>query len=46
MRFLYFYLMEDAPERVQSTALKHPAYWRDLGLRAIWEDRSRTGSGG
>ena len=33
MRFLYLYLMKDAPERVQSTALKHPAYWRDLGLR-------------
>jgi uncharacterized protein YciI len=33
MRFLYFYLMKDAPDRVRATAPKHAAYWRELGLR-------------
>jgi uncharacterized protein YciI len=33
MRFLYFYLMKDAPARVQPTAPRHAAYWHDLGLR-------------
>jgi hypothetical protein len=33
MRFLYFYLMKDAPARVQATAPGHAAYWHDLGLR-------------
>lgn len=32
MRFLYFYLMTDAPERVRATAPKHAAYWRELAL--------------
>jgi uncharacterized protein YciI len=32
MRFLYFYLMKDAPDRVRATAPKHAAYWRELGL--------------
>jgi uncharacterized protein YciI len=32
MRFLYFYLMKDAPDRVQATAPKHAAYWQELGL--------------
>ncbi len=32
MRFLYFYLMTDAPDRVQAAAPKHAAYWRELAL--------------
>jgi uncharacterized protein YciI len=32
MRHLYFYLMKDAPDRVQATAPRHAAYWRELGL--------------
>ena len=46
MRFLCFYLMKDAPERVQSTALKHPAYWRDLGLRGYLGGPFADRSGG
>jgi hypothetical protein len=33
MRFLYFYLMKDAPDRVRSVAPRRAAYWRKLGLR-------------
>jgi uncharacterized protein YciI len=32
MRFLYFYLMRDASDRVRAVAPEHAAYWRDLGL--------------
>jgi uncharacterized protein YciI len=32
MRFLYFYLMRDAPDRVRTVAPEHAAYWRELGL--------------
>ena len=32
MRLLYFYLMSDAPARVQAVAPEHAAYWRELGL--------------
>jgi hypothetical protein len=32
MRFLYFYLMSDAPARVQAVAPEHALYWRELGL--------------
>jgi uncharacterized protein YciI len=32
MRFLYFYLMRDAPDRVRAVAPEHAAYWRELGL--------------
>jgi uncharacterized protein YciI len=32
MRFLYFYLMRDAPDRVRATAPKHASYWRELQL--------------
>jgi hypothetical protein len=32
MRFLYFYLMSDAPARVQAVAPEHAVYWRELGL--------------
>lgn len=33
MRVVYFYLMKDARDRVQATAPRHAAYWRELGLR-------------
>jgi hypothetical protein len=33
MRFLYFYLMRNAPDRVRAAAPKHAAYWREPGLR-------------
>jgi hypothetical protein len=46
MRFLYFYLMKDAPDRVRAAAPKHAAYWRELGLRDYLGDRSPTGPGG
>lgn len=32
MRFLYFYLMANAPDRVRAAAPKHAAYWRALAL--------------
>jgi uncharacterized protein YciI len=32
MRFLYFYLMREAPDRVRATAPQHAAYWRELRL--------------
>ena len=32
MRFLYFYLMRDEPDLVQTTAPKHAEYWRELAL--------------
>ena len=33
MRFLYFCLLKDAPERVRATAPTHAGYWRELALR-------------
>jgi len=33
MRFLYFYLMRAAPDRMRMVAPEHAAYWRKLGLR-------------
>lgn len=33
MRFLYFYLMRDAPDHVRVVAPEHAAYWRELELR-------------
>jgi uncharacterized protein YciI len=32
MRFLYFYLMTGATDRVRAAAPKHASYWRQLGL--------------
>jgi uncharacterized protein YciI len=32
MRFLYFYLMRDAPDRIGPVAPRHAAYWRELRL--------------
>ena len=46
MRFSYFYLMKDAPERVHATGPKHAAYWRDLALRDYLGGPSADRSGG
>jgi uncharacterized protein YciI len=35
MAFLYFYLMRDAPNRVQAIASEHAAYWKRLELRGF-----------
>lgn len=34
MRFLYFYLMKEAPHRVPAVAPRHAAYWRALASPA------------
>jgi len=34
MRFLYFYLMKEAPHRVPAVSPRHAAYWRGLALPA------------
>jgi hypothetical protein len=46
MRFLYFYLMRDAPDRVRAAAPKHASYWRELQLRGYLGDHLRTGQEG
>ncbi len=46
MRFLYFYLMKDVPDRVRGAAPKHAAYWRDLGLPAYLGGPFADRSGG
>ena len=32
LRFAYFYLMEDDPDRVRAAVPRHVAHWHDLGL--------------
>jgi uncharacterized protein YciI len=32
MRFLFFYLMNDNPDRIREVAPRHSAYWHDLAL--------------
>jgi uncharacterized protein YciI len=32
MRFLFFYLMKDAPDRIPTVVPDHVAYWHALGL--------------
>ena len=32
MRFLYFYLMKDSPDRVSRVAPQHAEYWHALAL--------------
>ena len=32
MRVLYFYLMKEAPDRVQAVAPAHAEYWNAMGL--------------
>ncbi len=46
MRFLYFYFMRDAPDRVRATAPEHASYWRELGLRAYLGGPFADRSGG
>jgi uncharacterized protein YciI len=46
MRFLYFYLMKAAPDRVRDVAPRHAAYWRDLGLPAYLGGPFADRSGG
>lgn len=46
MRFLYFYLMKEAPDRVREVAPQHAAYWRDLGLSAYLGGPFADRSGG
>lgn len=33
MRFVFFYLMSDNPDRIREVAARHAAYWHDLALR-------------
>ncbi len=40
MRFLYFYLMKDAPDRVRGVAPDHAAYWRRSGGLITFEAES------
>jgi uncharacterized protein YciI len=46
MRFLYFYLMKDAPDPVREVAPRHAAYWRDLRLPAYLGGPFADRSGG
>jgi hypothetical protein len=46
MRFLYFYLMRDAPDRVRAAAPKHASYWRELQLHGYLGGPFADRSGG
>jgi uncharacterized protein YciI len=46
MRFLYFYLMKQAPDRVRAAAPKHAAYWRERKLRGYLGGPFADRSGG
>jgi uncharacterized protein YciI len=46
MRFLYFYLMRDVPDRVRAAGPEHAAYWRALGLRDYLGEPFADRSGG
>jgi hypothetical protein len=46
MRFLCFYLMKEAPDRVRAAAPKHAAYWRELELRGYLGGPFADRSGG
>jgi len=46
MRFLYFYLMRDGPDRVRAAAPKHASYWRELRLRGYLGGPFADRSGG
>jgi len=46
MRFLYFYLMREAPDRVRASAPKHAAYWRQLHLNGYHGGPFADRSGG
>jgi hypothetical protein len=45
-RFLYFYLVRDAPEHVREVAPRNAAYWRGLGLPAYLGGPFADRSGG
>jgi hypothetical protein len=46
MRFLYFYLMSNAPAPVQAVAPEHADYWRELDLPNYLGGPFADGSGG
>ena len=46
MRFLYFYLMGDTPDRVRATAPQHAAYWQQLQLHGYLGGPFADRSGG
>jgi uncharacterized protein YciI len=46
MRFLYFYLMRDAPDRVRTAAPRHASYWRGLQLHGYLGGPFADRSGG
>ena len=46
MRFLYFYLMRDAPDRVRAAAPRHASYWRELQLHSYLGGPFADRSGG
>ncbi|MGH3465850.1 MAG: YciI family protein [Kribbellaceae bacterium] len=46
MRFLYFYLMTDAPDGVRAAAPRHAAYWQGLALPAYLGGPFADRSGG
>jgi len=46
MRFLYFYLMRDGPDRVRAAAPEHASYWRELRLRGYLGGPFADRSGG
>lgn len=46
MRFLFFYVMKDAPDRVRAAAPEHARYWQGLGLRAYLGGPFADRSGG
>ena len=46
MRFVFFYLMGDEPDRVRAIAPEHAGYWRDLGPRGYLGGPFADRSGG
>ena len=46
MRFLFFYLMADDPDRVGEVAPRHAAYWHELALSGYFGGAFSDRSGG
>jgi hypothetical protein len=46
MRFLFFYLMADDPDRVGEVAPRHAAYWHELALPGYFGGPFSDRSGG